>query len=170
MNDKDFEEALKRAKDRAAELLAKTWNCGYSPFMALAETLGLEVNEELIGASIAFAGGISGSGHICGALWAAVAAVGGYARKRMVQEGRAPKKAEGFEFIQANNEIHELASKVYNEFVKMFGSPNCKDLNPKFDLVSPEQQRLCRALVRKGVEIALKVLKERYGPEVIKKR
>jgi C_GCAxxG_C_C family probable redox protein len=162
LSDEKFEALVKNAKDRAAQLLFETWNCGYSPFKALAEALGLEANEELIGASIAFAGGISGNGHICGALWAAVAAVGAYARKRMVKEGRAPKEAKGFEFIQANNEIHELASKVYSEFVKMFGSPNCKDLNPKFDLVSPEQQRLCRALVRKGVEIALRVLKERY--------
>lgn len=168
MSEEAFEQAVKKTKDRAAQLLLETWNCGYSPFMALAEALGLDMNEEFIGASIAFAGGISGSGHICGALWAAVAAVGGYARKRMVEGGRVPKEAKGFDFIQANNEIGELASKVYREFVTMFGSPNCKDLNPKFDLTSPKQQRLCRALVRKGTEIALRALKERYGPKVIK--
>ncbi len=170
MSEEEFESLVKRTKDRAAELLAETWNCGYSPFMALAEALGLEINEEVIGMSIAFAGGISGSGHICGALWAAVAAVGAFSRKIMKREGRAPKESKGPEFIQANNEIHELASKVYREFVKMFGSANCKELNPNFDLVSPEQQRLCRALVRKGTEIALRVLRERYGTEAILRR
>jgi len=164
--DRAFEEALRRAKDRAAQLLAETWNCGYSPFMALAEALGLEASEEMIGASIAFAGGISGNRHICGALWAAVAAVGAYARKRMASEGRVPRGG-GPGFIQANSEIHDLASRVYKEFVSMFGSPNCGDLNPRFDLVSPEQQRMCRALVRKGVEIALRVLRDKYGPEVV---
>jgi C_GCAxxG_C_C family probable redox protein len=166
--EEEFEDAVRRAKDRAAQLLAETWNCGYSPLVALAEALGLNLTEELVGASIAFAGGISGSGHVCGALWAAVAAVGAYARRRMAEEGRLPK-ARGPGFIRANSEIHELASRVYREFVRIFGSPNCGELNPRFDLVSPEQQRLCRALVRKAVEIALRVLRDRYGNEVIRR-
>ena len=161
------EELIARTKDRAAQLLAETWNCGYSPLVALAEALGLELSDELVGASIAFAGGISGSGHICGALWAAVTAVGAYARKRMARESRLTD-ARGLEFIQANSEIHELASRVYRRFVEMFGSPNCRDLNPRFDLTSPEQQRKCRALVRKGVEIAIRTLYEKYGDTLVK--
>ncbi len=167
MEAQTVEELIARAKDRAAQLLAETWNCGYSPLTALAEALNLELTDELIGAAIAFAGGVSGSGYICGALWAAVAAVGAYARKRMVREGRLPK-ASGPEFIQANSEIHELASKVYKRFIEMFDSPNCKDLNPRFDLTSAEQQRKCRALVRKGVEIAIRVLHEKYGDTILK--
>jgi len=165
-----FEEALRRVKDRASQLLAETWNCGYSPYRALAEALDLERGPEAEGAAIAFAGGVSGNGYICGALWAAIAAVGAYARKRMAAEGRAPGPGSGPQFIQANSEIHELASEVYRRFLEMFGSPNCRDLNPKFDLVSPEQQRKCRAIVRKSVEIALRVLRERYGDEILSKR
>ncbi len=158
-----FEEFVARVKDRASGLLAETWNCGYSPLVALYEALGLELTEEAKGAAIAFAGGISGNGHICGGLWAAVNAVGAYARKRQALEGRLPGDSGGYEFIEANREIHDLASRVYRGFVELFGSPNCRDLNPHFDLVGAEQQRKCRAIVRKSAEIALTVLRERYG-------
>lgn len=162
MSGEDFETFVRETKDRASSLLAKTWNCAYSPFKALTEALKLDVNDEVYGSAIAFAGGISGNGHICGGLWAAVAAVGAYARKRMREEGRLPRE-EGPSFIEANREIHDLASRVYREFIRLWGSPNCSDLNPRFDLVSSEQQRKCRAIVRKSVEITLKVLAEKYG-------
>jgi len=166
MDEDVFDQAIRKTKDRAVELLASTWNCSYSPFMALAEALKLKTTEEFIGASIAFAGGISGNGHICGALWAAIATVSGYVRKKMIEKGKVSKVAKGLDFIKANDEIHGLASEVYKRFTGTFGSPNCKDLNPRFDLTSPQQQRICRKLVRKAVEIALNVLRERYGLEI----
>ncbi len=166
MTGESFEELVARTKDRAAELLMKTWNCALSPLVALYEALGLELTPEMEGAAVGFAGGISGNRHICGALWAAVNTVGAYARKRQALMGKRPKLEGGMEFIEANQEIHDLATEVYKRFIKMFNSPNCGDLNPKFDLVSPDQQRLCRALVRKGAEIALHVLRDRYGEDL----
>lgn len=158
---------IARVKDRASNLLAQTWNCAYSPLRALYESLGLELTEETLGAAIGFAGGISGNGHICGGLWAAVHAVGAFARRMQRLEGRAVEPGEGMGFIQANREIHDLASEVYRRFVEMWGSPNCRDLNPRFNLTDPEQQRKCRAIVRKSVEVALRVLAERYGDHAV---
>ncbi len=168
MRDNTLEDAIKKTKDEAALNLFKTWNCAYSPFKALADSLGINITEEMKGASIGFAGGISGNGHLCGALWAAVAAVGAYARLRMIRNGEGgADRAEGPEFIQVNNEIHSLASEVYRKFVEKWGSPNCKDLNPRFELHEPEQQRKCRAIVRSSVEIALRTLYQRYGEGTI---
>lgn len=158
-----LDEFIKRVKDRASEVLLQTWNCAYSPLTALYEYLGLELTDETLGAAIGFAGGISGNGYICGGLWAAVHAVGAYARKRQKQEGRIVEAGGGMSFIEANNEIHELASRIYREFVALWGSPNCRDLNPGFNLTSPDQQRKCRAIVRKSTEIAVRVLAEKYG-------
>ena len=164
-----LEETIQKTKDEAAQNLLKTWNCAYSPFTALANTLALNLTEEMKGASIGFAGGISGNRHLCGALWAAVAAVGAYARKRMSNMGKAVN-AEGPEFIQANQIIHDLASKVYKRFVEKWGSPNCGDLNPRFEFHEEEQQKKCRAIVRKSVEIALRILHERYGDEILQNK
>ncbi|MCE4609734.1 MAG: C-GCAxxG-C-C family protein [Desulfurococcales archaeon] len=163
MNPEDFEKLVDITKNRASDLLARTWNCALSPLAALYESLGLELTPEMEGAAVGFAGGISGNRHICGALWAAVNTVGAYTRKMQSLRGHRPRLEGGMEFIDANKEIHELASKVYRKFIDLFGSPNCGDLNPKFDLVSREQQRKCRALVRKSTEIALRVLREKYG-------
>ncbi|MEB3760112.1 MAG: C-GCAxxG-C-C family protein [Desulfurococcales archaeon] len=166
MNPEDFEKLVDSTKKRASDLLSKTWNCALSPLVALYESLGLELTPEIEGAAIGFAGGISGNRHICGALWAAVNTVGAYTRKIQMLRGSPPQMEGGMEFIEANKEIHELASIVYGKFVELFGSPNCGDLNPRFDLVSHEQQLRCRALVRKGTEIALRVLSEKYGKDL----
>jgi len=47
--------------------------------------------------------------------------------------------------------------------VAEFGSPYCRVLNPKLDLVSEQQRRKCTHIVRKAVEIALNVIDEAEG-------
>lgn len=68
---------------RAVELLDETRNCAFSSFVALAEVLGVDLNDEMKSMSIGFAGGISGSGHICGALWGSVAITSLYTMKKL---------------------------------------------------------------------------------------
>ncbi len=166
-NEVTLDEFISRVKDRASQLLLESWNCAYSPITALYEYLGLQLTDETQGAAIGFAGGVSGNRYMCGGLWAAIHAVGAYARRRQRLEDRIAEPGEGMKFIEANNEIHELASKVYKRFIEMWGSPNCGDLNPRFDLTSEEQQRKCRAIVRKSVEIAVRVLSEKYGEKAL---
>ncbi len=157
MRDEELDQLIKNAKERATQLLIETENCAYSPFVALLEALNIKASPELLAVSIGFAGGLSGSGHLCGALWASVAAVSIY-MKRKIDEEKGGKRS-GEPFIAYHIELHNKVADVYKQFVNMFGSPNCKDLNPpKFDLVSPEQRKRCTVIVRKSVEITLRSL------------
>ncbi len=155
MREADLEELIKQTKERATQLLIETENCAYSPFVALLEALNIKASPELIASSIGFAGGLSGSGHLCGALWASIAATSIYMKKR-IDEEKGGKQSEPF--IAYHIELHNKVTDIYRQFVNMFGSPNCRDLNPRFDLVSPEQRRKCTVIVRKSVEMTLRSL------------
>ncbi len=74
----DLLQAIREAEERAIKYLAATWNCALSPLKALYEVLGLRLSREDELGAIAFAGGISGRGSLCGALWAAVKAASAY--------------------------------------------------------------------------------------------
>ncbi|GAB6946191.1 C-GCAxxG-C-C family protein [Vulcanisaeta sp. JCM 16161] len=156
MRSEEVEQVIKNAKERATQLLIETENCAYSPFVALLEALNIKASPELLAVSIGFAGGLSGSGHLCGALWASVAAVSIYMKKKIDMEKGNKQASEPF--IAYHLELHNKVADVYRQFINMFGSPNCKDLNPKFDLVSPEQRKKCTVIVRKSVEITLRSL------------
>ncbi|WP_243676084.1 C-GCAxxG-C-C family (seleno)protein [Vulcanisaeta distributa] len=155
MENEKLEQLIKNAKERATQLLIETENCAYSPFVALLEALNIKASPELLAVPIGFAGGLSGSGHLCGALWASVAAVSIYMKKK-IDEERGGGRQAGESFIAYHAELHNKVTNIYKQFVNMFGSPNCKDLNPKFDLVSPEQRKKCTVIVRKSVEITLR--------------
>ncbi len=78
--------------------------------------------------------------------------------KKKIDEERGGGKQVSEPFITYHIELHNKVVDVYKQFVGMFGSPNCKDLNPRFDLVSPEQRKKCTVIVRKSVEITLRSL------------
>ena len=151
----ELENLIKKAKERATQLLAETENCAYSPFIALAEALELELNEEMKAIPIGFAGGISGSGHICGALWASVAITSIYIKKKIEEN---PPKTKSF--FKKHLPLYMKCAEAYQKFVNDMGSPNCRDLNPSFDLVSEEQRRKCTRIVRRSVENTLRLLLE----------
>lgn len=165
MEKEKLEQLIKKTKDRATELLIQTENCAYSPFIALMEATGLlnkNDNNELVikelmeGIPIGFAGGISGSGHICGALWASIATISMY-QKRYVDENNK-KSNEPFTLHYIS--VHNKSKDAFQKFVNILGSPNCKDMNPNFDLSSDEQKKKCTYIVRKSVEITLRELFE----------
>ncbi|MCE4615002.1 MAG: C-GCAxxG-C-C family protein [Desulfurococcales archaeon] len=147
MNNSKVEELASLAGKKAVEYLAQTENCAYSPFRAISEVLKLNVTEECVNMSIGFAGGISGSGYICGALWATIAAVGAYQSRR---------KLNGKTFLERNMHIHMKSAKIYKMFIEKFGSPNCKDLNPKFEWSSEDQRRKCTSIVKWAAETGVR--------------
>ncbi|BDR93411.1 C-GCAxxG-C-C family (seleno)protein [Vulcanisaeta souniana] len=156
MENEELDNLIKNAKERATQLLVETENCAYSPFVALLEALNIKASPELLAIPIGFAGGLSGSGHLCGALWASVAAVSIYMKRKIDEERSGRQSGESFTAYHSN--LHSKVVEVYKQFINMFGSPDCKDLNPKFDLVSPEQRKKCTVIVRKSTEITLRVL------------
>jgi len=151
VKDDELESLIRHTKEKATQYLIETRNCAYSPFKAMAKALGIPLNVELEGLPIGFAGGISGSGHICGALWASIAIIGMYLKKNL-------KDVDDEKFFIKHLQIHIKSSDAYSKFVKMFGSPNCEELNPGLDLTSKERLKKCTALVRKSVEITFNIL------------
>jgi len=142
----EAEKLAEAAGRKAVEYLVETENCAYSPFRAVSEVLGLNVSEECLMMSVGFAGGVSGSGYMCGALWAAIAVLGGYLSK---------KSGDG-SFFERNRLIHLKSAKVYRMFVEEFGSPNCRDLNPRFEWSSEEQRKKCSYIVKWAAETAVR--------------
>ncbi|MCE4605785.1 MAG: C-GCAxxG-C-C family protein [Desulfurococcales archaeon] len=147
MSASNTEELASLAGRKAVEYLVQTENCAYSPFKAISEVLRLNLTDECINISIGFAGGISGSGYICGALWAAIAAVGAYHSRR---------KLTGETFIERNMRIHTKSAKIYRMFIEKFGSPNCRDLNPRFEWRSENQRRKCISIVKWAAETGVR--------------
>lgn len=157
MEKEELEEVIKKTKDRATELLIKTENCAYSPFIALIEAMNIPVTKELEAIPTGFAGGISGSGHLCGALWASIAAISIY-QKNLVDKSSESKNEP---YIMHYISVHNKSTQAFNNFVSTIGSPNCKDLNPRFDLSTEEQRKKCTYIVRKSVELTLRELFEK---------
>ncbi len=81
--------SLDDATRRALNLLNETINCASSSFIAIAEALNIELSEDMKNMSIGFAGGISGSGHICGALWGAIAVASLYTMRKLGEEAKS---------------------------------------------------------------------------------
>lgn len=147
-------EEAEKAKRRSIELLNETRNCAYSSFVALAEALNISLNEDMKNISIGFAGGISGSGHICGALWGSIAAASLYTMKMMGDRRKIQNPLERYMPVYAK------CAGIYRKFVELNGSLNCGDLNPNLDLVSEEQRRKCMEIVSRAIEITLSSLKD----------
>ncbi|MGC8621787.1 MAG: C-GCAxxG-C-C family (seleno)protein [Caldisphaera sp.] len=145
MNDEDLEILIKKTKDRATEIFAKTENCAYSPFIALMEAINVPLNDEINAIPIGFAGGISGSGHICGALWASIATISIY-QKKLVDKNNENKNEP---FILRYISVHNKSSETYKNFVSTF------------DLISEEQRKKCTYIVRKTIEITLREIFEK---------
>ncbi len=146
---------VESAKARAVQLLNETRNCAYSSFVALAEALGIELDEKSKNMAIGFAGGISGSGHICGALWGSIAITSLYTMERLGDRSNIQNPLERYMPVYAK------CAEVFKKFVEANGSPNCSDLNPNLDLISEEQRKKCMEIVSKAVEITLLALQDR---------
>ena len=142
------------SKRKAIKLLNETRNCAYSSFVALAEALSIELNESMKSMAIGFAGGISGSGHICGALWGSIAVASLYTMRELGDRSEIENPLEKY------MPVYVKCAEIYRRFVEANGSPNCGDLNPNLDLISEEQRKKCMEIVSKAIEITLSTLED----------
>lgn len=117
-------------------------NCAESVYLAFLDANGL--GRDTLCLATGFGGGIGHTGHICGAVTAAVLALGTQKGRRdpfaiedPAQRGR-----------QLREEIYPLFADLIGEAEAKFGTVNCADLTAGFeDFGSPERKRHCQEIV-----------------------
>jgi C_GCAxxG_C_C family probable redox protein len=142
--------------NRATEHMAKGYVCSESVLLAACEEFGLQIDPKVIpGISRHFAGGIGGTGSVCGAVAGGVMALA-----LMKEAGKSMEERLG-------------EMKIVQEFRRRFeaerGSISCRDLTG-LDLTSPQgmgdmmngdtSQTVCFPAVAAAYRIVTDLLKE----------
>jgi C_GCAxxG_C_C family probable redox protein len=130
---------MKRRTDQFSEMAMNyfrgDYNCAQSVLLAMQEYYGTRANRLIPKIATAFGGGIGRRGSLCGALTGAIMAIG-------------LKHGTNKTALAEKEEAYTIALKFYDQFVKEFDSPLCRELI-KFDLTNPEErERLLKSNVR----------------------
>ena len=124
---------IKRARKLGCEYLDTYKGCAQTTLLAVADALGMDVDDELFKAILGFSGETGGCGGICGA----TAAIG----------LRYGLKKEDFERNPGSRfKIYDVVKKVKDRFDEAYGSYLCKDIQMKlfgrtFESTNPEDQK-----------------------------
>ena len=117
-------------------------NCAESVYLAFLDAHSL--GRDTLCLATGFGGGIGHTGHICGAITAAVLALG-------TQKGRQDPFAvldPAERGRQLREEIYPLFADLIGEAEAKFGTVNCADLTAEFeDFGSPERKQHCQEIV-----------------------
>ncbi len=130
-----------RTEALARENYGAGLNCAESVYLAFLDANGL--GRDTLCLATGFGGGIGHTGHICGAITAAVLALG-------TQKGRNPLAIEdpAERGRQLREDIYPLFADLIGEAEAKFGTVNCADLTAGFeDFGSPERKQHCQEIV-----------------------
>jgi C_GCAxxG_C_C family probable redox protein len=135
--------------EKALEYFNKDYNCAQSVLLAMQEYYGIPDDELIPKIAAPFGGGIGKCGSLCGALTGAIIAIGA-------------KHGTNSSDLTEKEKSYKLARKLYERFVKAWGSPFCRELIG-YDLTDPKQleelrksdvrDNKCAGFVKKAVEI-----------------
>ncbi|MFP3985239.1 MAG: C-GCAxxG-C-C family protein [Candidatus Bathyarchaeia archaeon] len=134
--------------EKAAIHFKRGYNCAQSVLLSMQEYHNCP-NELIPKIATAFGGGIGRCGSLCGALTGAIMAIG---MKHGTNEPTPEKRMKAY----------TLGQKFYQEFLKKFGTPFCRelvgyDLNDPLELEKAYKANVfdekCSQYVRKAVEI-----------------
>ncbi len=142
------QEKLKYVKRAAAlarhRFVVENFNCAESTFWGISQTMGLPVDELMIRAVTPLGGGIGDTRATCGALLAAVLALG-------VELGRTeldtPRKLVAYDRTRA----------LYERFVAEAGSDICRVLN-ELGFERPDLYSYCARFVTLAAGLAVDIL------------
>jgi C_GCAxxG_C_C family probable redox protein len=125
-------------------IVAAQLNCAESTLWGVLEALDLPMDETLLRMATPFGGGMGDSAAVCGALVAAIMALG-------VVLGRAqldtPRKLVAY----------ERTRRLYDRFVVTAGSDTCRLLNP-LGFERPDLRPFCARFVELAARLAVEVL------------
>lgn len=138
--------------DRAAyHFNTQGFNCAQSVLLTMQEYYGTPENRLIPKIATPFGAGIGRRGSLCGALTGATIAIG-------LRHGTNTTS------LQRKEKAYNLALKLYDQFVKEFGSPYCRELTG-YDLTDPRdrekmhksktREQKCSNYVQKAVKILI---------------
>ena len=115
--------------DQAVTIFAKGFNCAQSVLCACAADKGID-RETLLSIAGAFGGGMGSTGHVCGAVTAAIMVIG---LDRRIDPSNDQPKQEGIRLVR----------EFMARFEKLNGSIQCRDLLG-YDLTKPDEAKSLR--------------------------
>lgn len=141
MEDKNI---VAETEQRAREYFRQGLNCAECVLLAFLDTHETGYPKETVGIASGFGGGIGRTKHICGAVSAAVIALG-------TVKGRA----NPFEREEPRERSKQLGQEIYPQFAEMiaeveahFGTSTCADMTKSYqDFEGKERKRNCQEIV-----------------------
>jgi C_GCAxxG_C_C family probable redox protein len=136
------------SEDEAVRHASKCWdegfNCAESALRGVCYGIGIELPIVALKISTPFGGGVGRCEDICGALTGSVMGIG-------AALGRDDAKGDKFA-------SYDATKKLYERFIKEFGSSSCRQLN-KGDFKSPEHELRCKNFTLEAVRMSYRILK-----------
>jgi C_GCAxxG_C_C family probable redox protein len=120
------EELIQKVKDNAKQNFKQGLNCSESVFKALIDSGLIDVPPEMVCLATGFGGGMGLAGHNCGALIAAVMAMGAAYGRRDPLEGDFEYRVDR---LYGNPGLYRFFNQMPNRFKDAVGEINCKDIN-----------------------------------------
>ncbi len=138
--------------EKAAAYFKQGYNCAQSVLLTMQEHYDYE-SDIIPKIATAFGGGIGRRGSLCGALTGAIMAIG-------------MKHGTNEDILEKRMQAYMLARRFYEEFVKEFSTPFCRELIG-YDLTNPQElekatklkvfEKKCSRFVEKAIEILINV-------------
>jgi len=151
-----IESRAREFSKKAVEYFSGNYNCAQSVLLAMQEYYGIPSGGLIPKIATPFGGGIGRCGSLCGALTGAVLAIG-------LKYGTETTN------LKEKEKSYKLARKLYERFVKAWGTPFCRELIG-YDLNDPKQleelrrasirDNKCARFVQKSVEILISLENE----------
>ena len=113
------------------------FNCAETTFTILHERGHLDVDPDVVRLMTGFGGGMS-KGYVCGAVAAAVAAIGSRYGRTSPQQDREPSKRMVLTYLE--------------NFTRRYPSVNCTDLIRNYTAHTAEQYDHCKGILRASLE------------------
>ena len=145
-----------KKEEKAVEYFRNKFNCSQSVFTVFGSEYGIPGND-CLKISCAFGGGMGRQQYTCGAVTGALLAIG-------------LKYGKGIDDPEEKKQLTYLKTReFFNEFKKIHGSTNCRDLLDGLDMTDPEDHKKimyrklfdikCEKYVADAVSITEKLLK-----------
>jgi len=136
---------------KASTYFQSGFNCSQSVFTVFGTDYGLS-EDDCLKIACAFGGGMGRQQHVCGAVTGALMSLG-------LKYGKALHDDES-----KKKETYTKTVEFFNEFIKLHGSINCRQLLKGLDMTDPEdykkieENRLFETLCKKYVEDAVRIV------------
>jgi len=144
-----------KKQEKATSYFQNKFNCSQSVFTVFGTDYGLS-EDDCLKIACAFGGGMGRQQHICGAVTGALMSIG-------LKYGKALHDDES-----KKKETYAKTVEFFNEFSKIHGSINCRELLNGLDMKDPDDYKkieenkmfgiLCKKYVEDAVRIAEKIM------------